>query len=100
VCVLDQIEKLQRLCVAFRYSKLSEEVNRSDDEQKALENQRDGCVCVCVCVRVRVCVCVVWESSSLSCRHAAWKGRRGRSNGSCLAVTHSWCVWLCYASSG
>ena len=36
-----EIEKLQRLCVAYQYSRASEEVERSADELAAMEAERE-----------------------------------------------------------
>lgn len=36
-----EIEKLQRLCVAYQYSKAAEEVEKSADELKQMEDERE-----------------------------------------------------------
>ena len=41
IYVLSQIEKLQRLCIAYAFSKANEEVSRSADELKEMEEHRD-----------------------------------------------------------
>lgn len=39
-----EIEKLQRLCVAFQFSRAVEEVEKSADELKQMEDERERCV--------------------------------------------------------
>jgi hypothetical protein len=40
---LGQIERLERYCVAYQYSKAHEEVSRSEEEMKGMEDERDRC---------------------------------------------------------
>jgi structural maintenance of chromosome 2 len=50
-----EIEKLQRLCVAYQYSRAAEEVDKSADELKQMEDERERCVLCLLALRRGTC---------------------------------------------